>query len=41
MQSAASAVNSIAANIVSISDAIKQANTAMSTTKQAAQALAR
>jgi methyl-accepting chemotaxis protein len=41
MQSAASAVNSIAANIVSISGAIKQANEAMATTKKAAQALAR
>src|SRR5690606_9154237 len=41
MQRAASAVNSIAANIVSISGAIKQANEAMATTKKAAQALAR
>ena len=41
MQSAASAVNSISSNITSISDAIKQANTATATTKQAAQALAR
>ncbi|MBL8779429.1 MAG: PAS domain-containing methyl-accepting chemotaxis protein [Alphaproteobacteria bacterium] len=41
MHSAATAVNSIASNIVSISDAIKLANTAMGTTKQAALALAR
>lgn len=41
MHSAATAVNSIASNIVSISEAIKLANTAMGTTKQAALALAR
>ncbi len=41
MHSASTAVNSIAANIVSINDAIKLANTAVGTTKQAALALAR
>jgi methyl-accepting chemotaxis protein len=41
MHSAATAVNSIAANIVGISEAIRLANTATATTKQAAQALAR
>ncbi len=41
MQSAATAVNSIAANVVSISDSIKKANAATETTKKAAQSLAR
>jgi methyl-accepting chemotaxis protein len=41
MQSAAGAVNSIAQNISHISDAVKQANAAVATTKQAAQSLAR
>jgi methyl-accepting chemotaxis protein len=41
MHSAASAVNSIAANVTNISEAIKLANAATGTTKQAALALAR
>jgi methyl-accepting chemotaxis protein len=41
MHSAAGAVNSIAGNIVSIGEAIQQANAAMKTTRQAALALSR